>query len=887
MNRHPSLTRLAAWLLAASLAGLASPVTAGESRVSELNCTACHAASEKKSAWLAPKAAPRLNEAGRRLSPDWLRAFLAAPATTFPGTTMPDSLSGQSAAERAASAEDLTHYLLSLTPGKFQRELPDRAAVERGESLYHKIGCVACHTPLGTNALVTTSAPFPNLVEKWSFTGLRQFLRDPLATRPSGRMPGMNLTDREAADLAHYLLRDTKVPATLEVAQFQGPIRSLADLEHAELARTGPATSFALEEPGRGRGSAMRFSGWLHVEQPGEYMFFLNVSGASRLSLDGDWLTGDESWETGSVAETRKVRLDAGAHQLLVDYVQRGSQPPALKLEWQAPGSAREPIPAQRLSSEHDFVPTPTAFPVDQVKAARGQALYAKLNCAACHESQPAPGNRPPALSALPPDRGCLATTPPAGVPDYHLDASQRTALQKELAALNRPELAAPSPREKLAFAFATFNCTACHVREGKGGPKADRDPFFTSNGTDLGDEGRLPPRLEDVGNKLRPAWLAQVLAEGAAVRPYFNTRMPVFGAANVGYLADLFISLDRNAQPVRPVTDTPEVQREVGRQLTGTDGLSCIVCHRFNRQPAQTMQVIDLITATQRLNEDWFREFLLDPNRFHPGTRMPAFWPGGVSPLPALLGGSTERQHAALWTYLADGPRAKFPVGLSRQSLELIVGGEAVVYRGKLWEAGFRAVATGYPGQLNSAFDAEEMRLALLWRGRFLNTGAHWNSQGMGQIHPQGTDVAVFPHGSAFAVLPASDTAWPTNTAKELGMKFSGYQLDALKQPTLLYSFGGTAITDCLTPFEAGGKSGFHRTLRVSPGAPDGLYFRLARGQLVAASDGAWRYAATVTLAVKNGPPAHLRGTGAQQELLLLLPAGKEPQTLEIDYVW
>ena len=282
---------------------------------------------------------------------------------------------------------------------------------------------------------------------------------------------------------------------------------------------------------------------------------------------------------------------------------------------------------------------------------------------------------------------------------------------------------------------MTALNCTACHARDGVGGVKPERDAFFTSNGEDLGEEGRIPPRLDGVGDRLRPAWLSNVLATGASVRPYFDTRMPQFGAANVSHLADLFVALDRRAQVLKPASDAPDVQRDAGRKLVGTDGLSCIACHRFNRQPAHALQVIDLTTTTERLNEDWFRQFLLDPSRFHPGTRMAAFWPEGVSPLPALLGGNTDRQHAALWTYLADGARAKFPEGLSRQNVDLNVGGEAVVYRGKMWEAGFRAVATGYPGQLNAAFDAEEMRLALLWRGRFVNAGAHWGVQGMGSI--------------------------------------------------------------------------------------------------------------------------------------------------------
>ena len=137
---------------------------------------------------------------------------------------------------------------------------------------------------------------------------------------------------------------------------------------------------------------------------------------------------------------------------------------------------------------------------------------------------------------------------------------------------------------------------------------------------------------------------------------------MPQFGWENVGQLPGLLVSIDRKPQQLAAVADDPGSQKEAGRKIVGTTGLSCIACHRFNNQPAQTLQVIDLATSVQRLNEDWFRQFLLDPNHFHPGTRMPAFWPEGKSALTTVLGGNATRQQAALWTYLADGARPTSP---------------------------------------------------------------------------------------------------------------------------------------------------------------------------------------------------------------------------------
>lgn len=883
---HTALLRFTLLCCAAGTLAAADVPVDGGVLLGELNCTACHAASGKSAGRLSPKVAPQLAEVGSRASAEWLQHYLSAPQEAMPGATMPDVMHGMAADERAAGAEALTHHLLSLSPVKFRRAMPDKAAVARGEGLYHRIGCVACHAPQNTTTKAMPASPFPRMAEKWSFDGLRRFLRDPLASRPSGRMPAMQLTDGEAADIAHYLLRETKVPSPLEMTQYRGRIRSFEELDSAELSRTGPAAHFTLDTLGRDRGYALRFTGWLRIDQEGDYTFHLTATGASRLSVHGRWLLGEDSWQREQVDASSTLRLNAGWHPLTVDYVQRGSKEPALKVEWEGPGIARGFIPASRLQSMRETVTEPAAFVVDAAKAAQGRALYAELNCAACHEAK-TPASPLPGLAALQAARGCLSEKPVGKAPDYHLDATRRNALRAALAALNSTDLAPFSPQQRLAHTLASFNCTACHARDGVGGVTAERDAFFTSNGDDLGDQGRLPLGLDGVGDKLRPAWLSNVLAQGTSVRPYLNTRMPQFGATNVGHLTELFVALDRHAQPIIPAPDTPDAQRDTGRKFVGTGGLSCIACHRFNRQPGQALQVIDLTTATERLNEDWFRQFLLDPNRFQPGTRMPTFWPDGNTLLPDVLGGNTARQLAALWTYLADGSRAKFPEGLSRQNVELIVGGEAVVYRGKLWEAGFRAIAAGYPGQLNAAFDAEEMRLALLWRGRFLNAGAHWGVQGMGQIRPLGTDVVVFPHGPALAILVDANTPWPTESSKAAGMKFRGYQLDALRRPTLLYSFRNVGVEDFVNPVEAVGKAGLHRTMKFTDPTPDGLYFRIAVGRLKPADDNAWRLNDALTLRVRGGSTAFARGNGDERELLVPVRVRDGKNQLEVEYVW
>ena len=904
----------------------ASPVPVGQ-----WNCTACHAASEKQAAWILPKVAPDLGEDSlRKVSADWLRKWLAAPHETVPGTTMPDLLHGLPAAERAKAADELTHAMLSegQLPSDFRRVPTDRAAVARGESLYHRIGCVACHQPQKGLPDSVPSAPLPNMVEKWSFDGLQRFLLYPHHRRPSGRMPGMHLTDAEVFDLAHYLLRETRIFSPLEATVWHERVRSLAELDTTTPVSTTPVKSLSLAVPGVNRRVSIRFAGWLRVDKAGDYTFHIAAEGASRIALDGKWAEDEDCWERESTKIKTVQHLAAGWHELKVDFVRRGGNEPKLVVEWEGPGVKRETIPASRLRAERDLEPAsaPVPFVAKQAKVKRGAERYVTLNCAACHggpRQDPMPHS--PALSALDTTRGCLAEKPGSKVPDFHLTEAQRETLRDSISFLNRADLAAPTASQRVTHTMASFNCYACHSRDGVGGVPRERDGYFTSNVDDLGDEGRIPPRLDGVGDKLQPEWLAKIIAVGGAspenrrrtfdsweggigaittglnVRPYLNTRMPQFteglyrrgrqrwinmpspSQRQLEPLAKQLLELDRHAQPIKPATDTREVLVEAGRKLTGTDGLSCIGCHRFNKQPAHALQVLDLTTTPTRLNEDWFRQFLRDPNRFHPGTRMPALWPGGRSAFPDLLGGDTDRQFAALWAYFAEGERAKFPEGLSRKNMELVVGGETVVYRGKLWEADFRAIATGYPGGLNAAFDAEEMRLSLLWRGRFLDASPHWSVQGMASIHPLGTEVVVFPHGPALAVLADANAPWPTESSKATGMKFRGTQLDAQNRPTLLYSFRDVGVEDFIAPAEA--QTALHRIVKFTGSPPDGLHFRVAMGRLAAAGENTWRLEGESKLTLRVAG-AFLRGKGDKQELLVPVPRGGK-QTLEIDYVW
>jgi hypothetical protein len=61
-----------------------------------------------------------------------------------------------------------------------------------------------------------------------------------------------------------------------------------------------------------------------------------------------------------------------------------------------------------------------------------------------------------------------------------------------------------------------------------------------------------------------------------------------------------------------------------------------------------------DLRMAVDRLQPEWILDWLINPARIQPGTRMPQFWPNyPASPFPMWYDGDAERQIRAVRDYI------------------------------------------------------------------------------------------------------------------------------------------------------------------------------------------------------------------------------------------
>jgi len=852
----------------------------GQLLLEELNCAACHEAGPALAA--ASKKAPRLGDVGARVNPAYIESFLRAPHTVKPGSTMPDVLGAMPEAERAATAKQLTHFLLSLKKPSFALQAPDAVAAGHGATLFHSRGCAMCHSPrdaAGRETLASSSTPLGALEQKYGFKSLTDFLRQPHLSRPSGRMPDLRLPPREVESIAHYLLQQTRVPGHLHYTQYRGQVWEGIGQDAVEPERAGYAEDFSLSSIGRTHHHmAVRFEGWINLPAAGQYTFFLKANGGS-LQVDGREVFSKEPKDRRGVVQTQgAVSLAAGWRRIRLDYYHTGRDP-SLTFEMEGPQFPRRAVPASMLSVSDQPIAAFISPPVDAELAAAGREKFGALGCARCHDDVGVSARAAAPLARLDPMRGCLSGQPGRWA-RYDLSEEQRKAIAP---AVTRPVPLTSTPEQSLHGELARFQCLACHERRGLGGVAPERNALFTGTAPAMGDQGRLPPTLSDVGAKLTAAGLEGALIQGQRVRPYVDAVMPQFGEARMRPLVALFAEVDHLEKAVFPAVADLQESKKAGYEMIGEKGFSCIACHDFNGQKSAGAGALDLVSVTQRIQKNWFHLYMHSPQRFHPGIIMPSYWAGGQSQRPDVLGGDAARQIEALWNYLEAGTQAKNPLGLSRQSKELRVTDVAEICRGR-GSIGYRGIGVGYPARISLGFDSEEMALRLMWKGDFATVD-------LGSFQPRGQDMVSFPAGVPFHRLHSLEDQWPAKGKttfgfpQNLGYQFRGYDLDALRRPTFHYTYGEVRVDDLFEDArDAAGKPFFRRTLRfTAPAGTAPFYFRAACGGKVA-TDGPGKFTAD-KLQVRLASPH--QGLIREGEVLvpLTLPAGVS--TLTLEYQW
>ena len=527
---------------------------------------------------------------------------------------------------------------------------------------------------------------------------------------------------------------------------------------------------------------------------------------------------------------------------------------------------------------------------------AEGRRLFVELRCANCHAIEGAKEKLLAAplakLGAVDAASCFVGRETKRGQPDFPLDDAQKMAMEAAMSHLeSKKPLAAD---ELLEGQLLQLNCYACHEREKRGGVGRFRKPYFETVGNvDIGDEGRLPPQLTNVGLKLQQTWLKNVLAGKVRVRPHMHIRMPQFAADKVKPLPALLVKADDGQrqptdQQVFGQANLAEFA-DAGRALMDA---GCVQCHAYKGESLPGTVGVDLQSIALRVQPQWFHDFLLDPASLKERTRMPTFFPGGVSQNKAILAGNTEQQIAAMWAYLRDLDRQPLPqkiVDARAQDYELTPTDRPIVMRTFMQEAGTHAIAVGFPQKIHYAFDAESISLALAWRGRFVDAEGTWFVRFAPPADPLGDERMRFPAGVALAALDNPKAEWPAD-AEAADYRFSGYRLDKSGVPTFLYKIGGLEVEDRIAPAAA---QTLKRRLVIRSGQPGknarSLWLRAHVGKSLSSS-GATAVASESGLQVIVGDDlargAQLRSVNGGQQWIMRVDIDAE-KVIELEYKW
>ena len=621
----------------------------------------------------------------------------------------------------------------------YDRFHSQQPSLEGGRILFNELGCVNCHRNK-TNLPSKRGPVLSGISKRVKNSWIQSFLQDPSAGKPGTTMPDFELKTDEVEAITHYL------------ASLKGP-------------------------------TAKKAFKFVNIQR-GHNLY--HKIGCVTCHLTGDDPDASTSDFPRSPYPDLKNKYDIHSLSAFL-YEPHATRPhgrmPRFPLEREDGGDLAAYLLDYTNGDSSEY--PPLANEKTDIKLSRlGRDLIIQHDCAACHELP-----RSERLPRIHKTKLRSDFKNPIDHPQYSLSEYQRESIRLFLKDK-------PSRASTTSF-LETLNCLACHDRNGKGGPTDENLAFFSGD-PDLGDAGRIPPSLTEVGYKLREDWLKEAVLGHTKVRPYLNTRMPHFGEATRS-LAKRLQSEDRSEQ--RHKLQAGDIKS--GQTLLGTiGGLNCITCHKWGDRESLGIQGLDLSMLSERLSKEWFYEFLVDPTSKQANTLMPSFWPEGQASNQDIRHGDTKAQIASIYAFAKSGrgfPHGYPEVGIA--DFEIVPIDRPVVQRSFLDGIGTDALLVGYPQQFHYAVNGETGRPALMWKGRFFDAYKTWFSRFPEFEEPLGSDVV----------------SWPDAGNREDSI-YKGYRNDERGSPTFISQYMGFALYDQLQPFERSDSSILmRRTIRYT----------------------------------------------------------------------
>ena len=568
--------------------------------IESLGCHGCHKIQGFDSL---RKVGPDLTRLAAKLDRDWAYRWIRNPREFRAATRMPrffglpNVSSPEDVARTNVEIHSIVEYLYQHSQPFTPLRGPGRGDPKRGREIIETVGCVGCHrlpeqpVASGDSWHRRTFGPeLSGLGSKTSYDWLFSWVKNPRHYWSETRMPSLRLSDQEAADVATYL-------ASLRRPEFDAdPVPALDNdiLDRLVL------DYLTLRQPtGQARAE-------LAAMNPGARQLFLGQKMIQRYGCFGCHAISGFEKSLGIGTELT---------------------------EW-----------GSKMVKMLDF-----GFA--DIEHSRHTWLYRKLT-------------EPRSFDAgriKKPDEKLK-------MPDFGLTPEQANDLVVAVTGFTkeRPPLESVrklDAREQMVEAgrrlVRDHNCQGCHILNEEGG---DIVEWIAQREGRTVEEARAfgAPTIDGEGKKVRPEWLFSFLKSPQPIRPWLKLRMPTFQfedtAANT--LVTHFAAADRQDFPFELRTDRRLAAAELvtARKLASPDYLNCFTCHQQGaRKPAGPPEgwAPDLVLAHSRLKHDWVREWLEDPQKLMPGTRMPTYFTDENSGPDDILGGDERRQIQLLTDYV------------------------------------------------------------------------------------------------------------------------------------------------------------------------------------------------------------------------------------------
>lgn len=537
------------------------------------------------------------------------------------------------------------------------QNMPHAQAVAQGEYLFIQMGCYGCHLVEGYGDLPKIGPELHRIAAKADPSWMVRWVKNPHDFRPRTRMPNFLFQEEEAIAVAAYLLDASKKEGEQWLSSHPAP------------GGIDPSDS-ALVEKGKVLVDSLGCRG-CHGFAEGETAtvigqgkdFAPNLANIAE-KVDSrwlyHWLRDPKGYSPTTVMPSlRLTKYEARAiTSYLITLGEKIGQAPGL---------------TEKLSRPETV--------------ARGKTLVRKYGCFGCHEipgmenearigvelstfgSKPLEeiffGNRTDILQTwddwtyhkLKTPRTYATERIEQLMPQFDLADEDIVALRVFLASRTDHKippryLADQTERDRWIGVgrrlVARYNCVGCHEIEGQGG-------YIRKHYA--GTSAFAPPVLNGEGAKVQPDWLFGFVKKPIPLRSWLKVRMPTFGLSDeeARIMVDYFAALDKIEVPFVYVDREaiPREHLEAAKMLMSDDYFSCFSCHQQgDRKPEGPPEgwAPDLALAKHRLNPDWIIDWIRDPQKIQPGTRMPAFYPGGPED---ILGGNEEKQIEAIRDYL------------------------------------------------------------------------------------------------------------------------------------------------------------------------------------------------------------------------------------------